>query len=647
MKACKRLLILGMVLCMMLSMSGVSLAAEVPETGSTEEIVVDTGEETAETADVEAEQPESEENQTEDPSEDTQTIRIQDVSAQTVQVSKPITTQSAQVLSDKTLRILAVGNSFTNDTMAYAAQIAHSAGYNVTVGVLWESGSSLEEHVNYIERNSPVYKYEKFSRSSGYNGVERSGVAPNTAFSDEKWDLVFLQQVSYLNGDADSLLDADGNSYITQMISLIRDRVNNSSLSFSWLMGWAYARDFEGTSFVQMYQGSQDVMYRKIAAATKNTVWSSGQLDSIIPVGTAIQNVRSSYIGDNLNRDGKHLTYSLGRYAAGLTVASSIGINISKVTYFPSGSAVVSSLHKPMLVQAVKNAVSKPFAVTQSTYKSAPTEPTSKITSITNTPSGAKISWKSCSGAAYYRVYRRTGSGSWSLIGPQITKTSYTDTSASNGGSRQYRILAHFDSNLDNTRSSSAANTWLSVPSGIKVSPASSSVSVSWKTSSKASGYQVRYSTSNKMANTKMVSVGKTGKAKISGLKAGKTYYIQVRAKKTSGGKNYSSAWSSARSVKTLSNTPAKPTGVKASAGEKSVTLRWKESSRATGYQIRYSASSKMTNAKTVSVGTVSKKVITGLKAEKTYYIQIRARRTAGGKAYSSGWTTAVSCKTK
>ena len=645
MKIWKRILLFGMVFCIILSMSGISLAADIPAETDAEEIVIDAGEAESVDSAAETQQTDSEE-QPEESSDGSQVIRIQDVQTQST-VSKPIRTQSTQVLADKTLRILAVGNSFTNDTMAYVAQIANSAGYNVTVGVLWESGSSLEEHVDYIEHNSPVYKYEKFSKSTNYSGVERSGVAPNTAFSDEKWDLVFLQQVSYLNGDPDSLLDADGDSYITQMISLIRSRIDNSSLSFSWLMGWAYARDFEGTSFVQMYQGSQDVMYQKIASTTKNTVWASGQLDSIIPVGTAIQNVRSSYIGDNVNRDGKHLTYSLGRYAAGLTVASSIGINVSKVTYFPTGSTVVSSLHKPMLVQAVKNAVSKPFAVTKSTYKSAPTASKSKITSITNTSSGAKIKWKSCSGVSYYRVYRKSSSGSWSAIGSQTTKTSYTDTGASDGGSRQYRILAHYDSNLDNTTSASVTNTWLSVPSSIQSASTTSAVTLDWKTNSKATGYQVRYSTSSKMTNTKSVTVGKTSKAKVSGLKAGKTYYFQARTKKTVSGKNYYSAWSTAKAVKTLSNTLAKPTEVKLSAGQKSMTLTWKESSRATGYQIRYSTSSKMSGAKTVAVGQVTKKKITGLKAGKTYYVQIRARRTVGSKTYSSGWTTAVPCKTK
>ena len=39
----------------------------------------------------------------------------------------------------------------------------------------------------------------------------------------------------------------------------------------------------------------------------------------IIPAGTAIQNARTSFIGDNFNRDGYHLTFGLGRYTAACT----------------------------------------------------------------------------------------------------------------------------------------------------------------------------------------------------------------------------------------------------------------------------------------------------------------------------------------
>lgn len=80
--------------------------------------------------------------------------------------------------------------------------------------------------------------------------------------------------------------------------------------------------------------------------------------------------------------------------------------------------------------------------------------------------------------------------------------------------------------------------------------------SVKWvKKTAQVSGYQIQYSTKkdfssgNKMVTVKgMDNVSKT----IKNLVAGKTYFVRVRTFKTVDGKNYASAWSAAKSVKTL-----------------------------------------------------------------------------------------------
>ncbi|MDO5548925.1 MAG: DUF4886 domain-containing protein [Eubacteriales bacterium] len=641
MKAWKRILLLGMVFCIVLTVSGFAMAADVSIADDTEEIVIDSGEEAEETAPEQTEEEPTEESE----QETAQEIRIQDISASSA-AQKPVVTQSTEVASDKTLRILAIGNSFTNDTMRYVAHIASSAGYNVTVGVLWKSSSSLEDHLEYITNNSSQYTYDKFSKASGYDMVSHSNTAPNAAFADEKWDLVFLQQVSYLNGDPQSILDADGNSYITQLTEIIRKKISNSGLSFAWLMGWAYAQDYESTYFAR-YNNNQMTMYNAIADTARETVWASGTLDSIIPVGTAIQNVRSSYIGDNLNRDGKHLTYSMGRYVAGLTVAASIGVNINKVTYLPTGSTVVSSLHKPMLVEAARNAIESPFQRVVSSYTKQPSRTTPTIQEITNSSTGATLKWKSCSGVSYYRVYRKTSSGSWKTLKSSTTSVSYKDTTASNGTKYIYKVLAHFDSNLDSKTSAQVTSRWLSAPTITKAAANSTSaITLTWKTNSQATGYRIRYSTSQKMTNAKTVTVSKGKQKKITGLKSGKTYYFQVRARKSADSSVYSSAWSGVVSAKTASNTPSVPSSLKTSKGKKAVSLTWKASSKATGYQIRYSTSKKMTSAKTITVKKVTAKKITGLKSGKTYYFQIRARNKVGAKTYSSSWSDIVSGKT-
>lgn len=79
------------------------------------------------------------------------------------------------------------------------------------------------------------------------------------------------------------------------------------------------------------------------------------------------------------------------------------------------------------------------------------------------------------------------------------------------------------------------------------------SLYVKWKKDTKASGYQVQYSTSKKFykSKTKTVSVSKKYNRKtISKLKSKKKYYVRVRSYKTSKGKKIYGDWSKVKTVK-------------------------------------------------------------------------------------------------
>ena len=93
----------------------------------------------------------------------------------------------------------------------------------------------------------------------------------------------------------------------------------------------------------------------------------------------------------------------------------------------------------------------------------------------------------------------------------------------------------------------------------------------------------------------------------------------------------------------------------KVTGAKKAFTVKWKKqsskmaTSTITGYQIRYSTSSKMTSAKTKTVKgykSTSKK-ITKLSAKKKYYLQVRTYKTVSGKTYYSSWSGVKSVKTK
>lgn len=75
----------------------------------------------------------------------------------------------------------------------------------------------------------------------------------------------------------------------------------------------------------------------------------------------------------------------------------------------------------------------------------------------------------------------------------------------------------------------------------------------------------------------------------------------------------------------------------------------WGKNTKATGYQIQYSTSSKLKNAKTINISknkTTSKKV-TKLKSKKKYYVRIRTYKTYAGKKVYSSWSKVKSVKTK
>lgn len=86
----------------------------------------------------------------------------------------------------------------------------------------------------------------------------------------------------------------------------------------------------------------------------------------------------------------------------------------------------------------------------------------------------------------------------------------------------------------------------------------------------------------------------------------------------------------------------------------KALKVKWKKPSstyrkQMSGYQIRYSTSSKMKKAKTVTVKSTkaTSKKIKKLKAKKYYYVQLRTYKTVKGVRYYSGWSKAKRIKTK
>ena len=92
--------------------------------------------------------------------------------------------------------------------------------------------------------------------------------------------------------------------------------VENEDTKYLLHQTWAYSENSTHSGFVN-YDNNQIKMYESIVDAYDQASDLISAYD-VVPSGTAIQNARTSYIGDNFNRDGYHLN-ELGKYTAAST----------------------------------------------------------------------------------------------------------------------------------------------------------------------------------------------------------------------------------------------------------------------------------------------------------------------------------------
>lgn len=268
-------------------------------------------------------------------------------------------TKAPEPTVPKSLKILAIGNSFSTDSMQYLYQIAKSAGIEeIVLGNLYYAGCSLEQHLSFAIADTASYTYYK--NTSG-NWGSTSKYKIKDALLDEDWDYISLQQTSKTSG-----LESSYGKTLTTLVDYVRK--HNTKATLIWNMTWAYQQDSTHASFPN-YDKDQTKMYNMIVSCVKNCIEPEKRFSLVIPCGTSIQNARTSFIGDTLTRDGYHLDYNIGRFIAGLTWFAAItGVSVDKVSYNPSTTEITEDMMK-VAREAVANAVAKPYEVTESKIK--------------------------------------------------------------------------------------------------------------------------------------------------------------------------------------------------------------------------------------------------------------------------------------
>ena len=289
------------------------------------------------------------------------------------------------------LKILAIGHSFTKDAMeTYMWDLFDAAGYNVTLGYLFYASCSIEQHYHYIPENQGVYIYFKNENGKWDSEGCMTGL---DALWDEDWDIVTFQPDPDFGYDTfannipckcewgcNKTLTGDYvhfDALVTYVLDTLKDKNNpngsNTHVKVYYHLTWAYSQDSWLGNYLYPGKYDQRTLYQDFVTATKKHILPNKTVLGVIPCGTAIQNARTSFMGDTFNaspgkQDGYHLN-DKGDFVAALTwVSYFTGIKATDIKY----EYGYVGEEFDAIAEAVDNAIATWDSVTESSYKTQP-----------------------------------------------------------------------------------------------------------------------------------------------------------------------------------------------------------------------------------------------------------------------------------
>ena len=223
------------------------------------------------------------------------------------------------------IQVLSIGNSFSQDAQKWLHEISLTHGVPIDAYNLYIGGSGLSLHAQNYRHDNASYELEK-------NGeMIQANVSISEVLASQEFDIVTLQQVSSFSGHENTY-----EPHLTELLKAVRELQADAEIYLH--QTWAYDSDSTHPSFSR-YGLEQEVMHAAIVEA--NAKLAEKHDLKIIAVGEVINDLRNSdYFSHGseestadaptLTRDGFHLDYFYGRYAAAATwFRTFTGIDVS------------------------------------------------------------------------------------------------------------------------------------------------------------------------------------------------------------------------------------------------------------------------------------------------------------------------------
>lgn len=240
------------------------------------------------------------------------------------------------------IKILSIGNSFSQDVTRYLYGIARADGVKMKVVNLYIGGCSLSKHYRYMLSEGKEYSYEINGMSSGL------WVSMKEALLSDEWDYVTIQQQSLQSADFETF-----EPYLHEIAAYVRKMAPKAKLYLH--QTWSYEPNSQKLSDSPFETHEQ--MFLPIRESYRQA-FCAIDADGVLPSGEAIflanqQQKARPY------RDGFHLSRGFGRYLCGLVWYATLTKNEIESNSFGDFDEEVSKEEILQAKQIAKQVVSQ------------------------------------------------------------------------------------------------------------------------------------------------------------------------------------------------------------------------------------------------------------------------------------------------
>ncbi len=200
------------------------------------------------------------------------------------------------------MRILSIGNSFSEDAQRYLHRAARAQGLYIETVNLYIGGCPLEVHHRNLLSGAENYDLQFNGQNTGFH------ISIEKALLSGHWDVITLQQVSSQSPYYDKYVP-----YINVIADFVRKCCPKAKILIH--QTWNYEEGSHRLCEELKYEKAAD-MLRDIVASYKKAAEKIGA-DGIIPSGEMLYKLHENGI-EKVHRDTFHASLGAGRYAIAL-----------------------------------------------------------------------------------------------------------------------------------------------------------------------------------------------------------------------------------------------------------------------------------------------------------------------------------------